>query len=69
MKIIDRFDRDDDETNVVVVLTTVGPVIVGLETRNRALGDPQRILLTPDEAQRVGQALLQAHADATGMAT
>ena len=37
MKIIDRFDRDDDETNVVVVLTTVGPVIVGLETRNRAL--------------------------------
>jgi hypothetical protein len=64
--IIDRFDREDGETMVTVALTTVGPVVVGLETRNRVLGDRQRILLTPDEAQRVGQALLKAHADAMG---
>jgi hypothetical protein len=65
VKTIDRFDREDDETSVTVTLTTVGPTIIGLETRNRELGDRQRILLTPDEARRVGQALLKAHADAT----
>lgn len=71
MKTIDRFVLADEETAVAVTLTTVGPVTVGLETSRQPWGssdDGERrvFLFSPDEAHRLGQALLDAYGDATG---
>ncbi len=66
MKTIDRFDLNDDETTVTVELSTVGPARIAVSTYNRELGDRVVLLLSPREAQRVGDALLAAHADVMG---
>jgi hypothetical protein len=62
MKEIDSFDRADNETRIFVELTTAGPTAIVLRTHNRELGDRQRILFSPDEAKRAGEALLAAAA-------
>lgn len=61
MKIIDTFNRNDDETTVTVELSTAGPAQVAVSTFNSATGDRVGpLLLSPDEARRLGEALLAA---------
>ncbi len=62
MKIIDTFNRNDDETTVTVELSTAGPPAqVAVSTFNSATGDRVGpLLLSPDEARRLGEALLAA---------
>jgi hypothetical protein len=68
VKDIDRFYLEDGETNVAVVISTVGPANVAVESRNRETGDKETLVFTPDSAQRVGRALLSAHAELTAAA-
>lgn len=63
MKVIDNFDRNDGETTVTVEVSTAASGQVAITTYNRGTGDRGVLLLSPAEAQRVGQALLAAYAE------
>ncbi len=51
-----------------MLISTVGPAHVVVESRNRQMGDKETLVLTPDSAQRIGRALLGAHAELTDTA-